>query len=117
LVSHRYSTDTAASEKTELEAQVRWWGEARTITGVGNGPIDAFVEALGELGVRLKLTGYAEHAIERGSDAQAAAYIELETADELRFWGCGIDPGIVSASLRAVASAVNTASASAQVGA
>ncbi|MPY92795.1 MAG: 2-isopropylmalate synthase [Acidimicrobiia bacterium] len=117
LRSHRYSTDTAASEKTELQAKVRWWGEERAITGVGNGPIDAFVDALGELGVHLQLTDYAEHAIERGSDAQAAAYVELETADELRFWGCGVNPSIVTASLGAVASAVNNAYATAQVGA
>jgi 2-isopropylmalate synthase len=117
LLSYRYSTDTASSEKTELTARVRWWGEERAIAGVGNGPIDAFVQGLGELGLQLKVSSYAEHAIERGSDAQAAAYIEVETADELHFWGCGINPSIVSASLHAVASAVNNASESAQVGA
>ena len=117
LLSHRYSTDTAESEKTELVARVRWWGEERQIAGVGNGPIDAFVHALDELGLHLRVSGYAEHAIERGSDAQAAAYIELETADELRFWGCGINPSIVTASLHAVVSATNNASADAQIGA
>ena len=112
LLSHRYSTDTAESEKTELVARVRWWGEERQIAGVGNGPIDAFVTALrNDLGVLVRVADYAEHAIERGSDAQAAAYIEVETGEELRFWGCGINPNIVTASLRAVVSAVNTASA------
>ncbi len=117
LLSHRYSTDTAETEKTELVARVRWWGEERHITGVGNGPIDAFVHSLDELGMHLRLTGYAEHAIERGSDAQAAAYIELETVDELRFWGCGINQSIVTASLAAVVSAANNGAASAGVGA
>jgi 2-isopropylmalate synthase len=112
LVSHRYSTDTATSEKTELSAVVQMSGVERTITGVGNGPIDAFVSALrAELDVDVRLTAYHEHAIEASSDSSAACYIELETGDELRWWGCGVHPSIVTASLRAVVSAVNVASA------
>ncbi|MEA3218713.1 MAG: 2-isopropylmalate synthase, partial [Acidimicrobiia bacterium] len=111
LITHRYTADTGQTEKTELTAKVRWAGEEKTVTGAGNGPIDAFVAALrNDLGVLVRVADYHEHAVERGSDAQAAAYIEVETGEETRFWGCGINPNIVTASLRAVVSAVNTAS-------
>ncbi|MDH4145800.1 MAG: 2-isopropylmalate synthase [Acidimicrobiia bacterium] len=114
LVSHRYSTDTTEADKTELTAKVRWAGEERTVSGVGNGPIDAFLAALrADLGIEVTLLSYVEHAVERGSDAQAAAYIELETADQINYWGCGMDANIVTASLRALVSALNVASASA----
>ena len=49
---------------------------------------------------------YAEHALSSGGDAQAAAYVEAEVDGEVR-WGIGVDQNIVTASLRAVASAVN----------
>ncbi len=112
LISHRYSTDTASSEKTELTATVRHFGRDREITGVGNGPIDAFVSALRtDLAIDVKLTAYHEHAIEAASDASAACYIELESNGADRSWGCGVNPSIVTASLRAVVSAVNVAAA------
>ncbi|MFN0026767.1 MAG: 2-isopropylmalate synthase [Acidimicrobiales bacterium] len=113
LISHRYSTDTASSEKTELTATVNYQGAERQITGVGNGPIDAFVSAIrGDLGIDTRLVAYHEHAIEASSDSSAAAYIQLETGvDGERWWGCGVDPSIVTASLRAVVSAVNVTAA------
>jgi len=84
--------------KVEITAVV----EGRELTGVGNGPIDAFTHALGT-GVRV--LDYAEHALTAGGDAQAAAYVECEVDGEVR-WGVGIDANIVTASLKAVASAV-----------
>ncbi len=108
LVSHRYSTDTASTEKTELTATVRHFGQERTISGVGNGPIDAFMAAIrSDLAIDVSLTAYNEHAVEASADASAACYIELEFGDERRWWGCAVDPSIVTASLRAVVSAVN----------
>jgi 2-isopropylmalate synthase len=113
LISHRYTTDTGATEHTELSATLRWAGEERVVAGSGNGPIDAFLDALRrDLGITVRLVSYHEHAVERGSDAQAAAYIAIETPDELVHWGCGINPNIVTASLQAVVSAMNVASAS-----
>ena len=65
-----------------------------------------------DLGIDAKLVAYHEHAIEASSDASAAAYIELETGDTTaRWWGCGVNPSIVTASLQAVVSAVNVADA------
>jgi 2-isopropylmalate synthase len=85
--------------KVELTVTV----DGRELTGVGNGPIDAFTHALGT-GVRV--LDYAEHALTAGGDAQAAAYVECEVDGEVR-WGVGIDANIVTASLKAVASAIN----------
>lgn len=77
------------------------------ITGIGNGPIDAYTHALsGSGGVAVRVLDYHEHALTAGGDAQAAAYVECEVDGDVR-WGVGIDANIVTASLKAVASAVN----------
>jgi 2-isopropylmalate synthase len=82
------------------------------LTGIGNGPIDAFVHALSNMhamggqSVSVRVLDYAEHALSSGGDAQAAAYVECEIGDRT-LWGVGVDPNIVTASLQAVASAVN----------
>ena len=82
-----------------------------TISGVGNGPIAAFCEAMSEVdlglgGVNLRVLDYAEHALSAGRDAEAAAYLEIEIGDRV-LWGVGKSESIVQASLRAVISAVN----------
>ncbi|GIH09010.1 2-isopropylmalate synthase [Rhizocola hellebori] len=74
------------------------------LTGIGNGPIDAYTHALASRGVNVRVLDYAEHALTSGGDAQAAAYVECEVDGETR-WGVGIDANIVTASLKAVASA------------
>jgi len=79
----------------------------REITGNGNGPIDAFSNALREhLGIQFRLDSYYEHAIEKGSDSRAAAYIRIE-ANGGSFWGVGIDTNIDRASFKAILSALN----------
>ena len=74
--------------------------------GTGNGPIAAFCNALAGLGVEVKVLDYHEHAMSAGGDAQAAAYLECSVAGRT-LWGVGIDSSIVTASLKAVVSAVN----------
>jgi 2-isopropylmalate synthase len=74
--------------------------------GSGNGPIAAFCAALGSLGVDVKVLDYHEHAMSAGGDAQAAAYLECSVTGRT-LWGVGIDSSIVTASLKAVVSAVN----------
>src|SRR5690606_20985795 len=95
--------------KVELTADACVDGVPRSLSGVGNGPIDAFVHALTDAGIEVRVLDYAEHAMSAGGDAQAAAYVEAEINGEVR-WGVGVDPNIVTASLRAVAAAVNRAS-------
>ena len=63
------------------------------------------------LGVELDVVDYSEHAMSRGSDASAVAYVETIDPGGVTRWGVGIDPSILTASLRAVVSAVNGRSA------
>jgi len=101
----RYTTSTVDG-KVELTLAATVAGQPRELTGLGNGPIDAFVHALAGVGVAVRVLDYAEHAMSAGGDAQAAAYVECDVDGQVR-WGVGVDPNIVTASLRAVASAVN----------
>jgi 2-isopropylmalate synthase len=78
----------------------------RKLTGVGNGPIDAFLHALSDVDIEVRVLDYAEHAMSAGGDATAAAYVEAQVNGET-LWGVGVDANIVTASLRAVAAAVN----------
>ncbi|MPZ26796.1 MAG: 2-isopropylmalate synthase [Micromonosporaceae bacterium] len=103
----RYET-SAADGKVELAVWLELAGAPRELTGVGNGPIDAFTHALSDVGVPVRVRDYAEHALSAGGDARAAAYLECDV-DGATVWGVGIDPNIVTASLHAVASAVNRA--------
>jgi 2-isopropylmalate synthase len=81
-------------------------GELRALIGTGNGPIDAFVHALSEVGLSVRVLDYAEHALTSGENARAAAYVECSVDGRSR-WGVGVDANIVTASLKAVISAVN----------
>jgi 2-isopropylmalate synthase len=81
-------------------------GAERVIEGKGNGPIDAFVDALAKAGIaQISVEDYREHALGAGANAQAAAYVEARTADGRTIFGVGLDRSIVEASLRAVTSA------------
>jgi 2-isopropylmalate synthase len=102
------SYTSASGAVDTIEATVRWEGQTRTITGEGNGPIAAFVHALAGLGVDARVLDYAEHATGAGEEAQAASYLEV-AVDGHVLWGCGVHPSIVTASLRAIVSAVNRA--------
>jgi 2-isopropylmalate synthase len=90
----------------EITATVRVDGDDHDVTGSGNGPIAAFFDALSTVGFDLRLLDYSEHTLTPGDDARAASYIECAIAERV-FWGVGVDPSIVTASLRAVVSAVN----------
>ena len=80
-------------------------GTPITVRGEGDGPVEAFVNALrAEFPGEFDVVDYTEHAIGRGADAKAVAYVESATDSEVR-WGIGIDPNITTASLRAVLSA------------
>ena len=82
-------------------------------TGIGNGPINSFVNALESLGLKdFKLSDYRSHAINHGSDADSAAYILLEKEGSAGIWGCGVDPSIELAGVKALVSAWNLLSES-----
>jgi 2-isopropylmalate synthase len=96
--------DSAAAEPVELDLSAIDGATPRTLHGAGNGPIDAFVNALG---LDLRLMDYHEHAIGSGADARAACYVELRVGNGPTLFGVGIDSNIVTASFKAVLSAVN----------
>ena len=92
---------------TRITAQLVVDGAPRTVNGAGNGPIAAFVDALRSgLGVEMDVVDYAEHALGQGADATAVAYVETIARDGSLWWGVGTHPNIITASLRAVLSAL-----------
>jgi len=103
-------TDSTVDGASTIEATVRDGSESVTITGTGNGPIAAFVDALStvEGTPDVRVLDYAEHALSAGGDARAAAYVECAVGDRV-LWGVGVDPSIVTASIKAIVSAVNRA--------
>jgi 2-isopropylmalate synthase len=101
-------SSSVVDSKHVISVEVRADGEVRQIEGAGNGPISAFCDALGSVGVAVRVLDYAEHAMSAGSDAQAASYVECDV-DGQTYWGVGIDTNTASASMRAVLSAVNRA--------
>jgi 2-isopropylmalate synthase len=103
----RYSTATVDG-KVEFEGEVLHRGTRRPLVAVGNGPIDAYVQALQPLALQVRVLDYHEHAMSSGGDAQAAAYVECQV-NGTAVWGVGLDPNIVTASIKAVTSAVNRA--------
>jgi 2-isopropylmalate synthase len=104
-------THESGEDGDRLVARMRIDGEEIDVVGEGNGPIAALVHGLeARLGLDIAVRDYHEHAMGKGEDATAAAYVEADVDDEA-FWGVGIHPSIVTASLRAVINAVNRAHA------
>ena len=101
-------TSAAVESKDALTVEVRSDGETHQLEGFGNGPISAFCDALGSIGIEVRVLDYTEHAMSAGSDAQAAAYVECTVGGQT-LWGIGVDGSTVTASMRAVVSAVNRA--------
>jgi len=95
-----------------IDAEITVNGKPRKISGHGNGPIAAYVEALAkDCGIKVRVRDYHQHATGAGDDAQAVSYIEAETPSGQVLWGVGMDSNIVTASLKAVTCAANRASA------
>jgi 2-isopropylmalate synthase len=98
------------SEGTQIDVislTIKKNGNKVILSGSGNGPIDSFISALSNnLKINIKVSDYHQHAISSGSDASAAAYIELLVEKE-SVWGAGIDPNTVIASFRAIVSGLN----------
>ncbi|MGZ4807329.1 MAG: 2-isopropylmalate synthase [Ilumatobacteraceae bacterium] len=106
LISHEMRS-SSEGKTTEVTAQLLVDGSHVTVTGSGNGPIDAFVTALNDgLGTDIDIVDYAEHAMGSGKDATAVAYVESRRGNGQVKWGIGTDVNILAASFQAVVSTV-----------
>ncbi len=102
------SVQTTSGVEDSIDAQVEYEGNRCHVSGVGNGPIAAFVHALSTLGLDIRVLDYAEHATGAGEEAQAASYLEVACNGRV-LWGCGVHASIVTSSLQAIVGAVNRA--------
>ncbi len=108
-IGHSINSDNSADKDLSdtLNLKVRFNGKEVEVKGKGNGPIDACINALSDLlDSSIKISDYHQHAISSGSDASAAAYIEIQI-NEKAFWGIGINSNTVAASFEAIVSGIN----------
>lgn len=112
LASHSFleQRELDGTTHTRFEGKIDVRGEMKDVAGVGNGPIDAFFQALAGIGVEgYEFVNYHEHAISRGSDAKGICYIELKIPGNGHIFGVGIDSNINVAALFGVLCAINRA--------
>jgi len=101
---------TERDSTVRCEARIVEHGTPHTLTGSGNGPIDAFVRALGSTGLpKFDVVSYSEHSLGAGAEAKAVSYIQIKTARGATLFGAGIDTNIELASIKAIVSALNRA--------
>ncbi len=97
-----------ASKFVTCIARITVDGIARELHGSGNGPIDAFVQALNRNDIAdFKVLTYIEHALGAGAEAQAIAYIQIQVSSGMTFFGAATDTDIEFAAVKAVLSALN----------
>ena len=107
--THNVTEDSgaAAHERVAMTASMELGGELLTIQGQGSGPIDAFVNAVNRAtGHAVRVLDYHEHALGAGADARAIAYLELRIDERRTLFGVGVDVSFVTASLKAIVSAL-----------
>lgn len=105
LVNHEVNTNQG---KTIVNATISIDDKEQEVTGTGGGPISAFLDALNATSsTKFEVTDYSEHAIAEGTDATAAAFVEMVDPQGNRLWGVGLDENILSASLKALLCAFN----------
>jgi 2-isopropylmalate synthase len=109
-VSLEHFKTTERDSTVKCEARIVVDGKPRSITGAGNGPIDAFVRALGSAGLpKFDVVNYSEHSLGGGAEAKAVSYIQIKMERGAAFFGAGIDTNIELASIKAIVSALNRA--------
>jgi len=106
LIKHRIAGDPSAGEGKSfaIESEFEINGERRVLHGEGDGAISAFVNSLN---LPVRIVDYHEHAIGTGTETRAACYIEVKIGNDLPGFGVGVDADIVTASFKAVLSAIN----------
>jgi len=108
FAGHRAQHNGADGTVEHLTAHLRVDGVETVLHGAGNGPVDAFVAAVRTgLSLPIHVVNYHEHAIGAGEDATAVAYVQLRVGPDRTVYGVGRDANIVTATLRALVSAIN----------
>jgi 2-isopropylmalate synthase len=108
LVSYQTNKIEGMGEEISCIATIEIDGEERKFEGQGNGPINAFVHALENRGLKdFKLTDYRQHSIGKGSATESAAFVQLQAKSGITAYGCGIDSSIEKSGLLALVSAFN----------
>ncbi len=108
VVDYQLIHQTGERGQVQCKATIRIDQEVKAILGFGNGPINAFVNALESIGLKdFKVTDYRSHAVRGGSDASAASYVQVQHEDGRLLWGAGVDPSIEMAGLKALVTAWN----------
>ena len=108
LVDYVLDHHAAGRGEVACKAQVEVGGKSWTLEGIGNGPINAYVQALEVGGLKdFTLTDYRSHAVRGGSSSDAAAYVQLRHDDGRILWGVGVDPSIEMAGVKALVCAWN----------
>ena len=93
----------------QAEVTICMKGDTTVSTAKGNGRLDAVSNAIKDtLGMDYKIAVYEEHAMEKGSDSMAMAYVGIEDSDGVLHWGAGTDADIIKASIKALVTAINT---------
>ena len=107
--SHHLNEDSTRPTEVQVNTEIVIGGHKRVLAGQGNGPIDAFVQALSgsRKGLSIRLMDYHEHAVGAGANATAVSYVELRVNEGDALHGVGMDSNIVTASFKAILSAVN----------
>jgi len=107
-LEHFKTTERDSDVKCEVRLAID--GKGHKLTASGNGPIDAFVRALGSTPLpKFDVLSYSEHSLGSGAEARAVSYIQIKTALGLTLFGAGIDTNIELASIKAIISALNRA--------
>jgi 2-isopropylmalate synthase len=108
LLEHFKTTERDSTVK--CEARIAVDGKAHTLTGAGNGPIDAFVRSLAATDLpKFDVVSYSEHSLGAGAEARAVSYIQVKMERGSAYFGAGIDTNIELASIKAIVSALNRA--------
>jgi len=104
----RETETTDGKDVVQFQGELHKNGSVFALNAQGNGPIDAFFNALSAVGIRgYRFVDYSEHAISVGSDAKAVSYIQLESPKGKKLFGVGVSHNISYASIRAIVSAMN----------
>jgi len=106
-ISYNSHEIQSSKEKDVIKLSLLEKNKEIQIEGTGNGPIDAFINALNDhLSSDFKVSDYHQHSISSGSDASAAAYIEIQNKNSSD-WGAGIDQNTTVASYKAILNCIN----------